>query len=205
MVGFSSVEISTSTGLAPQWMTAAAVATNVSAGTRTSSPGPMPSPFRVRKSAAVPLQTATASVVPVKLANAFSKASVRGPEVIHSESIVLNTSASSRSLNSSSDSRAFHIGSEKDMLHVWEVFVGALVIVRPADVQPIRIAFISQHAFFVFEKLADEIRKIEFLRTRDKVAHFRREYVDSHADEIVEIRLFVVLRDLTVGRRLDYA
>src|SRR5262249_42196249 len=153
---------------------------------------------------AVPLETATASLVPAKLENAFSKASVRGPEVIHSESIVSSTSASSRSLNSSSDSRAFHIGFEKDMLHAWEVFVGALVIIRSANVQPIRIALVSQHAFFVFEKLLDEIRKIEFLRTRDKVAHFRREYVDSHADEIVEIRLFLVLRDLTVGRSLDH-
>src|SRR4030095_2289374 len=137
--------MSTSTGLAPQWITAAAVATNVSDGTSTSSPGPMPSAFSVRNSAAVPLETATPSLVPAKPANAFSKASVRGPEVIHSESIVSITSASSRSLNSSSDSRVFHIGSEQDMLHVGEVFVGALVFVRAADAQPIHIGFVSLH------------------------------------------------------------
>jgi hypothetical protein len=47
---------------------AAALATKVIDGQSTSSPGPISSPFRARKSAAVPFETATASAVPVSSA-----------------------------------------------------------------------------------------------------------------------------------------
>ena len=163
MVGFSRLQISTNTGSAPQWITAAAVATKVRDGTSTSSPGPMPSAFSARNSAVVPLETATASRVPAKRANSFSNASVRAPAVIHSESMVSSRTDSSRSSNSSSDSRAFHIGFKKGMLHFREVVIGALIIVRTADVHPVGVAFVSQHALLVFQQRLNKIGKIELL------------------------------------------
>src|SRR5207302_7365830 len=163
-------------GSAPQWMTAAAVATKVMEGTRTSSPGPMPIAFRARKSAAVPFETATASFVPVRSAQAFSNASVRGPAVIHSESSASRTPRSSRSSNSSSDSRAFHI-LQKHTFHLREIFIGLLVIVGPPDVHPVGFAFIRQYSLPVCQQPLDKVRKIEFLRTRNVFTDRRREHI----------------------------
>src|SRR5205823_11546149 len=162
MVGFLRLQMSTSTGFAPQCITAAAVATNVIDGQRTSSPGPMPSAFSARKSAAVPFETATASVVPVRLANAFSNACVRGPAVIQAESRVLRTSFSSRSSNSSSDSRAFHIGFQKHTFHLREIFIGLLVIVGPSDIHPVGLAFIRHDSLVICQQPLDQLREIEF-------------------------------------------
>src|SRR5262245_15786975 len=148
-------------------MIAATVATNVKEGTNTSSPAPMPSAFSARNSAAVPFDTATASVVPATFAKAFSKASVRGPAVLHSVSIVSSTRASSSSLNASSDSRAFHMIFQKYLLHVGEVVIRPLIIVGAANIQPVGVAFVGDHAFLSLEETLDQLWKIEFLEPRD--------------------------------------
>src|SRR5262245_59042958 len=158
----------------------------------------MPTSFSASSSARVPLETAMASVVPTRAANSFSKASVRGPAVIHFESRASRTAADSSSLNSSSDSRAFHIALEEDMFHVGEVFIGALIIVRAANVQPVRVAFVCEHMLVVLDEAFDEIWKVELFGARDVVAHFGREHINSHAHEIIHIRFFSVLRDLAV-------
>src|SRR6266850_4136724 len=198
IVGFSRLQMSTSTGFAPQWITAAAVATNVIDGQRTSSPGPMPSAFRARNSAAVPLQTATASAVPQRIANALSNACVRGPAVIQAESRALRTSLRSRSSNSSSDSRAFHIGFQKNSFHLREIFIGLLVIVGSADIHPVGLAFIRHDSLLVCQQPLDKVGEIEFLRTRNVLTHGRRENIDPHAHQVIEVRFFFVIGDLAV-------
>src|SRR3954470_5773495 len=77
--------MSASTGVAPQYRTAAAVAANVIAGTITSSPGPTPAARYARCSAAVQEDTASAWRTPRCSANACSKACVRGPAVSQPE------------------------------------------------------------------------------------------------------------------------
>src|SRR6185369_15775542 len=158
-------------------MTAAAVATNVRDGTRTSSPAPMQRAFNARNNAAVPLDTATASAVPVIFAKAFSNASVRGPAVIHSESIASRTAASSRSSNASSDSRAFHMRFEERMLHVREIFIGALIVIRAANVEPIGVAFVCEDALSVSEQELYYIGKIEFAVRRNVFANLGRKNI----------------------------
>src|SRR2546426_12015367 len=165
--------MSTRPGFAPQWRTAAAVATKVIEGHSTSSPGPIPSAFKARNRAAVPFETAMASDVPLRSAKAFSKASVRGPAVIHAESSVLRTPSSSRSSNSSSDSRAFHMGFEEGLLHFRKIVVCPLVIIRASDVHPVGIAFVGQHFLPIFDQPLHEIGKIVLLRARNVVAHDR--------------------------------
>src|SRR2546428_7655543 len=142
---------------------AAAVATNVIEGQRTSSPGPTSEAFSARNRAAVPFETATASLVPVSSANAFSNAWVRDPAVIQAESSVPRISASSLSSNSSSDSRAFHMRFQKSLRQSWEIFVSLLVVVRPADILPICFAFISQDRLVVCKQPLNQFRKVEFL------------------------------------------
>src|SRR2546422_2504602 len=198
IVGFSRLQMSTSTGFAPQWITVAAVATNVIDGQRTSSPGPMPSALSARNSAAVPFETATASAVPVRFANAFSNACVRGPAVIQAESRALRTSLGSRSSNSSSDSRAFHIGFQKRTLHLRKIFIGLLIIVGPPDIHPVGLAFIRQYWLLVCQKALDKLREIEFLRARNVFTHGRRENIDPHADQVIEVWFFFVIDDLAV-------
>src|SRR5262249_36704611 len=153
---------------------AAAVATNVSEGQSTSSPGPMPRARKARNSAAVPLETATASAVPVISAKSFSNASVRGPAVIHSELSVSRTALSSRSSNSSSDSRAFHMCFQEKCFHIWEFFVCFLVVIGAADVEPVSVALVSHHALLIGQEPLHEFREIEFLSARNVLAHVRR-------------------------------
>src|SRR6266850_790023 len=171
IVGFSRLQISTKTGFAPQCSTAAAVATNVIEGHKTSSPGPIPRAFRARNRAAVPFETAIASVVPLSSAKAFSKASVRGPAVIHAESSVSRTPSSSRSSNSSSDSRAFHIGFKKGLLHSSKIVVCPLIIVGASDVHPVGIAFVGQNLLSVCDQPLNEIGKIVLLPARNVFTH----------------------------------
>src|SRR5437867_6645966 len=117
----------------------------------------MPRARRARNSAAVPLETATASAAPVSSAKAFSNASVRGPAVIHSESSVSRTAPSSRSSNSSSDSRAFHMSFKEDFFHFGEFVVGPLVIIRPADIHPVGITLVSEDLLATRKETLDQI------------------------------------------------
>jgi hypothetical protein len=64
---------STTTGVAPQSATAAAVAMNVADGTTTSSPGPTPTARSAISSATVPLLTATPCGTPTHAAKSRSK------------------------------------------------------------------------------------------------------------------------------------
>src|SRR5581483_2055018 len=76
--------MSTNTGFAPTYRTAFAVATYVSDGTMTSSPGPAPSASKARWSAAVPLETESALRTPQSSANVDSNRETKGPvEEIH--------------------------------------------------------------------------------------------------------------------------
>ena len=70
---------SANTGLAPTVTIADAEAMNVRGVTTTSSPGPMPSPFRASSSATVPLASATACAHPVHAANSSSNRRVSSP------------------------------------------------------------------------------------------------------------------------------
>src|SRR5438105_6282685 len=65
--------------------------------------GPMSNALSARNSAAVPLETATASDVPVSSAKAFSKACVRDPAVIHAESSVSRSEEHTSELQSRVD------------------------------------------------------------------------------------------------------
>src|SRR5262249_42600262 len=111
-----------------------------------------------------PFETAMASRVPVSSAKAFSNACVRDPAVIHSDSSVSRTPASSRSSNSSSDSRAFHMMSfQKRVFQIWEILVSLLIVVRPADIHPICFALIGQDCLIVRQQSLNEVGEIEFL------------------------------------------
>src|SRR5690349_4937855 len=79
--GASGETTSASTGVAPTYRGACAVARNVNAGTITSSPGPSPNAAHAKCNAAVPEDTATANGDPVHSATAASNAAVRGPMV----------------------------------------------------------------------------------------------------------------------------
>src|SRR3954468_604903 len=83
--GASQETTSASTGTAPTYRGACAVARNVNAGTITSSPGPNPNEAHARCNAAVPEDTATAYGDPVHSATAASNAAVRGPMVSQPE------------------------------------------------------------------------------------------------------------------------
>jgi len=72
---------STNTGVAPQWLTASAVAMNVLTGTTTSSPGPTPAACRARRTASVPELTPAQKRTPQYSAKAASKAAPSGPSV----------------------------------------------------------------------------------------------------------------------------
>jgi hypothetical protein len=65
--------------MAPQWATALAVATNVSAGTSTSSPGFTPANIRHMCKAAVPFTVTTAFFTPWRAASMASMRSTNGP------------------------------------------------------------------------------------------------------------------------------
>ena len=69
--------ISAKTGTAPATTTALTVAMNVNAGTMTSSPQPTPSAASAVRSAAVPLEVATAWAVSSLVQTASSNAAVR--------------------------------------------------------------------------------------------------------------------------------
>ena len=71
--------LSTKCGVAPQYRTALAVATKVSVGTSTSSPGSTPASSSATCSAAVPLTTATACLAPVNAARSASNRSTNLP------------------------------------------------------------------------------------------------------------------------------
>ena len=81
MCGRSTASMSTNTGLAPAWTTTLAVATKLSDGTRTSSPGPMSNTASMSCRAAVAECTATASSTPCNSANASSNRRTRWPMV----------------------------------------------------------------------------------------------------------------------------
>ena len=66
-----SFSLSMKTGFAPQYLAALAVAIYVSVGIMTSSPSPTPSASSARCSVTVPLQQASAYLVPQKAANSF--------------------------------------------------------------------------------------------------------------------------------------
>ena len=70
----SESSISANTGTAPAHTTAFTVAMNVKDGTMTSSPQPTPRAARATRSAAVPLEVATACVAPSSSHAAASKA-----------------------------------------------------------------------------------------------------------------------------------
>src|SRR5438094_874637 len=93
---------SAKTGLAPVYKAAFAVATNVSDGTITSSPGFMSSDNRIAWSAAVHELSATACLVPTVSAKPFSSASTFFPDVSHPEvnTVLMFASISSRSSES---------------------------------------------------------------------------------------------------------
>jgi hypothetical protein len=55
------------------------------------------------------------------------------------------------------------MGFEKVPLHVGEICVGTLVVVRSSYVQPIGVAFISEDSFFVFDQALHEIGKIKLI------------------------------------------
>jgi len=77
------------------YSTAFAVATNVSEGTITSSPGPIPSARHARWSASVALETASACRAPVNRANAASNSWVTAPIVSQRRRITSSTAACS--------------------------------------------------------------------------------------------------------------
>ena len=87
--------MSTNRGVAPQSSTAFSVATNVNAGTITSSPGPTSSARSDRISASVPLSTATAWAVPVTSRTACSNRSTIGPCTSRPDRSTSRTSSSS--------------------------------------------------------------------------------------------------------------
>src|SRR5919198_4911809 len=70
---------STKCGIAPQYVTAFAVATNVSAGVSTSSPGSTPARSNARWSAAVPLLVATTRATPRRSVSISSNRSTYDP------------------------------------------------------------------------------------------------------------------------------
>src|SRR5437867_2003246 len=72
---------SAKTGIPPWYSTALADAAKVSAGTMTSSPGPMPAANAAAWSAAVPELTATAWAAPTAAATVRSNSATRGPVV----------------------------------------------------------------------------------------------------------------------------
>ena len=72
---------STNTGVAPQWLTASAVAMKVLTGTMTSSPGPTPAACSARRTASVPVLTPTQCAAPQNAANAASNSVSSGPIV----------------------------------------------------------------------------------------------------------------------------
>ena len=90
-----SARTSANTGVAPTCSTAVAVATKVSEGTMTSSPGPMPEARSIAASATVPLAIATACSVPCRSAMAASKRRVQGPLVSTPEPRTSVTAATS--------------------------------------------------------------------------------------------------------------
>src|SRR5712671_1193565 len=143
-------------------MMAAAVATNVRDGQSTSSPEPIPRLFRASISAAVPLQTATASVVPLSLAKASSNACVFGPAVIHPESMASRALFSSVSSNSSSDSLAFHMLIQEETFHFRKVDVRLFVVVGAPNIHPIGSRFITHDPFVVGQECLHQFREIEF-------------------------------------------
>src|ERR687892_802311 len=95
----SSVSGSTSqnTGVAPSYRRQFADATKLSGEVTTSSPGPQPNALTPRCSAAVPLDTATASPTPSHSASARSNLSSIGPSDSAPERSTSSTSSSSRS------------------------------------------------------------------------------------------------------------
>src|SRR3954451_14820606 len=87
-------------GVAPASTTASAVATNVFAGTTTSSPRPTPSARSVSVRASVPLPTATAHAVEQYAAQARSNRSTSSPPTKTLERTTLATAASTSALTS---------------------------------------------------------------------------------------------------------
>ena len=105
--GSSVPAISAKTGVAPAYRTAFAVATKVSDGTITSSPGPRPAARHIRCRAAVPLETAQACGTPTYSANAASNSDVRGPMLSQPERYVAATDSMSASVTRTSASGTF--------------------------------------------------------------------------------------------------
>ena len=70
---------STKTGVAPQWLTASAVAMKVLTGTMTSSPGPTPAACSARRTASVPVLTPAQCSAPQNAANAASNSAQLRP------------------------------------------------------------------------------------------------------------------------------
>ena len=103
-----------------------------------------------------------ASDVPQTSAKAFSNAAVRGPAVIHSESMASRTPASSVSSKSSSDSLAIHMLLQKVTLHCRKVDVCLFVVVRAANILPVGCGFVSNDAFVAGQQSLHKIGKVEF-------------------------------------------
>src|SRR5262249_18444365 len=89
---------STNAGLAPEYIIAATVATNVHGTVMTSSPGPMPATSRAKCRALVPLLTPTAYLVPQKAANSSSNAATSRPSTNCVDDNPLSTAGSISSL-----------------------------------------------------------------------------------------------------------
>ena len=100
---YCSASMSANTGLAPTYRMALMLAAKVNEGTRTSSPGPHPRPFKIRCSAAVPELTATAWGTPRYSAMRCSNSSALGPSARRPERRTSATASTSVSSISGAD------------------------------------------------------------------------------------------------------
>src|SRR3954468_21622711 len=134
--GSVSPATSAKTGVAPVYATALTVATKLSEGTITSSPGPSPAARQIRCNAAVQLVTASACSAPTYSENRDSSSSVRGPMLSQPERYTSATALISGSPISTWASGTRHSGIFEQLGVRLDLDGGTLVLADRPDVEP---------------------------------------------------------------------
>src|SRR5262245_28769419 len=197
--------MSANTGVAPTATVILAAATKLMAGWMTSSPGPSSSASNARWSAAVPLATAIACLLPTCAANSRSNAATSGPIDSHPPRRTRSTAASSSGPYSRSLRGIRHSDMLEHLLLLGEEFLRLRVVVRAPDVEPEAVRRKRAHTLAAVQQSQNEVREVEILALLDVGQDAVFVDVDPHADVVRRDRLLLVTGNPMLGIEVQHA
>src|SRR5712691_5970700 len=196
---------------------ALAVATKVSDGQMTVSPGPAPSARCARCSSALQLVTAKSCLTPTIAANCRSNSAVTGPIESHLErstSVTAQISSSPRSMSANGTFQRLTIACPlvrqsslrlplplvqvQISLDVFVLFEGFFVVTMVADIEPITIKGIAHYGPAIGQETFHKVREVQVFVRLNILQHLMLEDVDAHADLECMYGFFDVISNITV-------